>query len=438
VNVAWSFTTEDTTFIVPDVVAPALSGADPADGAVAVARDTKLIFVLTDAQTGVDTGAVTVLVDGNPPAKVSFLGVPTNYAVVCELAGLLPANSTIDVLVAAQDLSSPPNATNVSWSFATEETVTAEEDLSPPVLAGMNPGDGVWNIALDTDVIFVLSDVGAGVDTASVSVFVNGSPPARKSFFGLPSSYMVVCELADSLPGSSLIPVVVSSRDLSSVPNSMNASWSFATRSVVNKIDDEPPLFSNLDPADAATGVDPARKIRVGVRDDTGVDPSTIEFRYNGDIVEVRVTVADTLFRSAVIEFENPGGFEPGTVVDVTVSACDWSSNCATRAYSFTVAEAPVAQSSAGQIVPDGYWVGDVSRPLEVQKLPRGWTVRIFDAAGSQVKRFQNTQEDYFDWTWDFKNDTGGRVVRSLYLVRVIDDRGEVRRSGRFVVQSDY
>jgi hypothetical protein len=73
---------------------------------------------------------------------------------------------------------------------------------------------------------------------------------------------------------------------------------------------------------------------------------------------------------------------------------------------------------------------------MEIQNLPVGWTVRIFSTAGSEVRAFTNTQQNDLTWTWDFENESGRRVVRSLYLVRVIDVDGVVRRSGRFVVQS--
>ena len=65
------------------------------------------------------------------------------------------------------------------------------------------------------------------------------------------------------------------------------------------------------------------------------------------------------------------------------------------------------------------------------------WTVRIFDTAGRQVKEYTNNDEDGLDWIWDFYNDHGQRVARALYLVRVSEPDGNVRQTGRFLVQSD-
>ena len=97
----------------------------------------------------------------------------------------------------------------------------------------------------------------------------------------------------------------------------------------------------------------------------------------------------------------------------------------------------PALLPSSAAIVPDGFWVSDPNRPLEVQNVPLGWTVRIFDLSGLEVRRFQNDQSDNYDWSWDFTNDDGQQVARAIYLIRVTDDSGNVRANGRFVVQID-
>jgi hypothetical protein len=124
--------------------------------------------------------------------------------------------------------------------------------------------------------------------------------------------------------------------------------------------------------------------------------------------------------------------------VSVYVEACDraTTANCAVPySYSFEIDGAGLA-TGTGDIVPDGYWADDPSRPLEVRNLPRAWEVRIFDAAGFAVRRFGNGVSDGYNWTWDFTNDGGQRVAPALYLVRVTDSSGTLQRAGRFLVQS--
>jgi len=62
--------------------------------------------------------------------------------------------------------------------------------------------------------------------------------------------------------------------------------------------------------------------------------------------------------------------------------------------------------------------------------------VRIFDAAGIPVRRFENHASEGYTWTWDFMNDGGQRVAPALYLVRVTDSGGTVHGTARFLVQS--
>ena len=87
-------------------------------------------------------------------------------------------------------------------------------------------------------------------------------------------------------------------------------------------------------------------------------------------------------------------------------------------------------------IVPDGYWADDPARPLEVRNIPPGWQVRIFDTSGLQVRAYTNTGDTAVNWEWDFENGHGHPVAKSMYLVRVLDGGGAVKKTGKFVVQT--
>ena len=279
-------------------------------------------------------------------------------------------------------------------------------------------------------------DTQSGVDTNSVSVTVDGSPPVQIAFTPLPSGYTVVCNLSGLLPTSQTIDVDVTASDLAQTPNQMSVSWSFTTG---NTVDTQPPSFTSQDPPPGATGVDRHSEIRVGVADgETGVDLGNVEFYVNGTLVPYTI-VGNAA--SAVLVYANSGGFTAGTTVDVRIIVCDLSSsqNCSTLdTYSFDV-DGGFGGLSASEaaILPDGYWTEEPTRPLEVRNIPMGWIVRIFDTSGYQVKYFENVVRDGYDWTWDFRNDNGQQVARALYLVRVTDDGGEVRSRGRFLVQMD-
>ena len=194
------------------------------------------------------------------------------------------------------------------------------------------------------------------------------------------------------------------------------------------------PTFVYVDPRPHAMGIEAGGGISIHVVDNVLLDSTSIVLRYNGTVVQPTVTMTDTALRQLEIEYRAPAGFAPGDTVRVGISISDWSDNSASMDYWFSVAEYIAKSSQPGLIVPDGYWRDDPTKPLEVRDLPAGWTVRIVSTAGAQVRTFKNNRPDDMTWIWDFKNNSGRRVVRSLYLVQVIDGNGITKRSGRFMV----
>jgi hypothetical protein len=307
-------------------------------------------------------------------------------------------------------------------------------DVTPPVVSQMSPADGATGVPRNTSVFFQVVDARSGVGQGSIGVTLN-SQSCPVTVTPVTGGYAVQCRPTADLPADTDILVQVAASDQASPANPVNASWTFQTgASSVN--DTDPPSLQAVSPAPGATGVAPSSPIEVSVSDaGLGVDFITVVMRVDGAQVTYRIEGNPS---SARIVYEPAAPFRSGSTIAVRVEACDRAGtpNCAAPlTFSFSTGYTATA-SGPGAIVPDGFWADDPARPLEVRNLPLDWHVRIFDAAGIPVRRFENRATEGYTWTWDFTNDGGQRVAPALYLVRVTDSGGAVHGTARFLVQS--
>ncbi len=327
------------------------------------------------------------------------------------------------------------NNLGIMSAYTREVTVTLQgPDVTPPAVSQRDPAAGATNVPRNAGIFFVLTDDRSGVNFSTISVRVNGVQEPS-SAIATTNGYAVQVDPAADLPANATITVQVTASDRASTPNQLNTSWSFTTGATANN-DVTPPTISARAPLSGATAVAANAAVEVDISDaGLGVQLGSVDLVVNG--TPVAFTVQGTP-ASVRISYRPSSPFASGSEVSVHVEACDRAStpNCATPLdYTFTV-EGYSGSASKGDIVPNGYWAGDPSKPLEVHNLPYAWQVHIFDAAGFAVRRFDNGQVEGYDWTWDFTNDGGQRVAPALYLVRVTDSKGSTQRTARFLVQS--
>lgn len=329
-------------------------------------------------------------------------------------------------------------ATALRSGYSTEkQTVVVGVDSDPPVVINPSPADGATDVPRNAVLSFFADDEQTGVDPASIEVTVNGDQCPNVATFGGPLGYLVQCAPPTDLPVNTSIVIEVTMHDRASPSNTTVASWTFQTGGVIF-VDDEPPTIAASNPREDADAVATSAPIVVTVSDDgLGIDIGTVVLYINDVLVAYELSGNSA---AITITYRPASPWTPGQRVDVRVDACDRATpgNCAdSYAYSFDVVNDAFVNLEDGAIVPDGFWANEPMRPLEVRNIPLEWTIRIFDAAGTQVRRFRNTASDDMNWIWDFSNDGGQRVARALYLVRVTDGDGNVRQSGRFLVQID-
>jgi hypothetical protein len=325
-------------------------------------------------------------------------------------------------------------------SYSTERSLSMSGmDVTAPGVSGQTPEDGAIDVPTNASVMFLVSDAQTGVDEGSVTISINGAAVADVNAVGDPGVYAIVGRPATHFDPNATVTVEVTVSDRATPANQATASWSFQTASG-QVTDPDAPVITASSPANGAGRVEPDSEIRVEVTDaGLGVDLASVEFYVNGASVEFSVEGSPS---NLTLVYANEDGFSAGEEVSVRVVACDLASpaNCSELSdYVFTVKSdfAGVPEDGMGAIVPNGFWANDPTRPLEIRDMPANWTVRIFDTAGRQVRSYTNHDADGLDWLWDFNNDHGQRVARSMYLVRVTDTDGNVRQSGRFLVQLD-
>lgn len=328
--------------------------------------------------------------------------------------------------------------TGLISAYSSEVTTTLQgPDVTAPVLSQRDPANGAVDVPRNTGISFVVTDDRSGVNPTSIIVRLNGvqAQQSEVDLTSTTSGYWVQVDPAADLPATALITVAVTASDGAPTPNVLNASWSFTT-GTTSISDLTPPAIAAVSPLPGGTGASANGPIEVDISDaGSGVSLASVRLLVNG--ASAAFTVQGTA-ANLRITHRPTSPFTSGSQVSVRVEACDRAStpNCAAPLdYSFTVGGMNLALGS-GDIVPNGYWAGDPTRPLEVRNLPTAWKVHIFDAAGFSVRRYDNNGTDGANWTWDFTNDGGQRVAPALYLVRVTDSSGTTQRTGRFLVQS--
>jgi hypothetical protein len=229
-NATWSFTTED------DIHAPYVENENPAPGSVNRPVDTNVVFRIKDYKNqagvipglGVNINSVVVVVDGITytaagPNVFTYSGTPENYLITINPAVDFPPAYTVNVSVDGADLHAPgPNVMPThNYSFMTS-------DVHPPYIDNEDPAPDDVSISANSNVVFQIHDVGAGVDLNSLVVEVAGveySLAGPNTFtvnpLSAPNDYEITIDPIADFGGGQAVLVLINARDLSAPSNVM-------------------------------------------------------------------------------------------------------------------------------------------------------------------------------------------------------------------------
>ncbi len=284
-DLVMSANTLDSTFYfftARDSIAPWVKSYFPPDKATEVDRDTAIVIELVDDFAGVDFKSIHLSVNDSP-VTAQITGDSSDYLIDYRPDGGFHYNEHLYVKLTAQDLAKSPNPMDeFKFSFNTEV------DTTPPLIELIAPVPGDTNVNPTPLINAVIKDQIAGVDSASVRMWINGKPITR-SIIGEDKSYSVSYQCESPFDYLEWITVAVFVQDKSDPPNA--ADTSFFQFRIMREKDLSPPFVEQYQPLKGESDVDPDCSISFHVKDVlSGVDSSSIRLKVNGEIVSRIIT----------------------------------------------------------------------------------------------------------------------------------------------------
>ncbi|GBE57518.1 periplasmic copper-binding protein [bacterium BMS3Abin01] len=232
--------------VAPDTTPPAVTNLQPS-GTINT-TSTLLSADYADSGDGIDTSTVAVTLDGSPVSGCSV----TASSVSCAVSGLAEGSHSMSISVA--DLAGNTGTGNGVFSV----------DTTAPLVVNVQPSGtiGASSATISAD----YSDL-SGIDTASVSVTLDGTPVSGCSV----GAASVSCPVSGLSPGTHTIGGVVADNAGNTAP--VSGSFSFT--------DAVAPVVSNLQPTGTVTTDSPT--ITAGYSDDaSGIDTSSVVVTLDG------------------------------------------------------------------------------------------------------------------------------------------------------------
>jgi hypothetical protein len=334
---------------------PTFTNKSPSAGATGVSVTTGISYTFNDAKSGVNSATLTTKLSGTTKAlTISGCGLTnSNRVPSCNASvnsvGTLSYATLYTVSATGSDVASPStHQGSTFWQF------TTEDDTNAPYIQNLSPSGSQVGVPVNTNIVFHVKDYknqagvtpGLGVNIASVQVTVTpvgGSPVVYNytspgfTYSGTSADYTVTIDPSQNFAQNTVVGVAIEAADMHSPPNTMSTySYSFTTS------DTTAPSISSFQPAQGATGVDPATNIYFHVADDgAGID-----------IANTSVVIAGTTYTSSNPRFSYTGtpadyaitidptsNFSGGQVVSVSIATRDLAStpNTGTASYNFTI-----------------------------------------------------------------------------------------------------
>ena len=228
-----------TTYIglageVEDTDPPVTSAWDPAKSETDVEKDTNIVFVISDTGDGVDVDTIVIGVEGTPydcdDAVVTCSGTSAAYTVTYNQVADYSYDQVVNVTIDADDLADTPNSMDQDVYL-----FTIESEPTGPVTSDWDPAKSATGVDKDTNIVFVISDDGDGVDIDTIQMDEEGNNHCWESLVaacpdagdkdlvitGTSASYTVTYDPGVDYSYDQVVNVTIDADDLAGTPNSM-------------------------------------------------------------------------------------------------------------------------------------------------------------------------------------------------------------------------
>lgn len=343
------------SFRTVDESAPYIDPAtqDPPAGSVDQPRNTDITVDVLDDGAGVSAASVWIKVNGTyawlsdtqqTGFTVTKTAITGGYRYVVNPNTDFASYQVVTVAVYADDLASPINTLNTSYTFRTADTVA-------PYMAYRHPTQGDTNVAVWHEVNIDLVDAGSGVDASSVVITVAGttawqSDAAQPGFEGstkttISGGFSYSIQHVTPFLVASPIVIGIVCEDVSG--NVLNTSYTFYTESGAT------PIIFDVMPTADQTNVSAATTVEFTVTDAVlDLNPSTVLCIINEVTAYQNQTELNgfTVARTPVLGGYSyvvtpPIPFTWGSTVSVFIFAADYSLAHTDTSFTFDVELSP-------------------------------------------------------------------------------------------------
>ncbi|MEW6095662.1 MAG: Ig-like domain-containing protein [bacterium] len=317
-NTTYTFTTTS------DNGSPTIILRVPDKNATGVAIDTNITIYLQDTESGIATSTIVMKIEGEKVHPQISGNLPKDCIVTYNPLQNFKYSQEVDVYLEVKD-----NASNMIKEAYTFTTTVDEEK---PKTSGHTPSKNATDVAIDTPILFNITDEGAGVASSTIVFKVNGASITTYSLNEIPNGYSLYYDPAVDFGYNQIVEVSLQVEDMAFVPNKLIESYTFTTTK-----DIIPPKVIYRSPDIRETQVPVDSNITVYICDDeTGINKDSIVMFVNGENVTEKLVITGTK-TEYLVNYDPQANFGYNQVINVLINSKDLANNSMPQdAYTFT------------------------------------------------------------------------------------------------------